>query len=401
MRPGIDKEVVEMAIKNENKTGPQAITRPTRSVGRRWLLKGLAATGAVAGIGPWVVRDARSSSGEIALLMRAYHLPKIFLDRFEKQTGIKVRFTSFGSDAELLAKVKATKGLGFDLVSPASPSAKHWEPLNLLQAFDMKKVPLDRVEPALLKVSTDNWMRGGDNYHLPYLWSTEALAWRTDKWTSKNGDLSYGDLWRPEMKGNVMGSAGSMMIGIGLFLDATGKLPSKRLLDTYKNEATMRKIWSEILKFAVERKSWVRLFWKDADSQTSGFMHNSVVLGQTWAGPPIRLKTGGKPVTYMAPKEGALSWIDGLSIPAGAKNIPQIYEFLKFAYQPSSGGLLGTNTGYNPVSKGASQYLTPATKQSVADAFPKDALDKLWWIPPEPIWYAAALAEFRDKFVAA
>jgi spermidine/putrescine transport system substrate-binding protein len=113
------------------------------------------------------------------------------------------------------------------------------------------------------------------------------------------------------------------------------------------------------------------------------------------------LKTGGKPVTYMAPKEGALSWIDGLSIPAGAKNIPQIYEFLKFAYQPSSGGLLGTNTGYNPVSKGASQYLTPATKQSVADAFPKDALDKLWWIPPEPIWYAAALAEFRDKFVAA
>jgi len=369
---------------------------------RRWFLKSVAAGAAVAGTGPWVVRDAFSSSGEIALLMRSYYLPKIFLDRFEKHTGIKVKYTPFDSDSELLTKIKATKGLGFDLVSPALPSALLWEPLNILQPFDMKKAPVDSIEPALLNQCVEHWTWGSHVYHLPFLWSTEGLAWRTDKWPGVgHGNISYGDLWRPEVKGNIMGRPYSMMLGIGLYLDKTGKLPSNRLLDTFKNEATMRKIWGEIVKFAIARKPWVRQFWKDADSQVSGFMHNGVVLGQTWAGPSIRLKTQGKPITYVAPAEGALSWIDGLAMPAGAKNVPQIYEFLKFTYQASSGGLLASNTGYNPVSKGSDRFLTPATKKSFAEAYPTGALKNVWWMPPEPAWYVAAHAEFRDKFVTA
>ena len=33
--------------------------------------------------------------------------------------------------------------------------------------------------------------------------------------------------------------------------------------------------------------------------------------------------------------------------------------------------------------------------------FPDDALEKLWWWPAEPEWYAAARAEFRDLFLSA
>src|SRR3546814_6561281 len=77
------------------------------------------------------------------------------------------------------------------------------------------------------------------------------LAWRTDKWSRDYADLSYGDLWLPELKGKVMGRAHSMMAGIGLYLDHAGKVPSNRMLDAYKDEENMRRIWEEITKFAV------------------------------------------------------------------------------------------------------------------------------------------------------
>ncbi len=390
-----------MKYKKRVPAGPVATLLAARRLSRRHLLRYAAAAGSLVGAGPWLIGDAFSSSGEIALLMRSDYLPKLFVSRFEKRTGIKVVHTPYGSDAELVNKVRATKGRGFDLLSAPSLSARQWEPLKLLQPFDMKKVPASSIDDEMLKRSTDHWTWDGGIYHLPYLWGTEALAWRTDKWSSDFDRLSFGDLWLPEMKGSVMGRPSTMLVGIGLYLDGTGKVPSNRMLDTYKNEATMRKIWSEITKFAVERKAWLRQFWTDANSQVEGFMQNGVVLGQTWSGPALRMKTEGKPVTYMAPKEGALSWVDGLAIPAGARNFNQIYEFLKYVYQPGAGGLLASQTGYNAVGKNASRYLTAAAKKNFAEAYPGDALDKLWWWPPEPAWYAAARGEFRDKYVTA
>src|SRR3546814_3996676 len=50
-----------------------------------------------------------------------------------------------------------------------------------------------------------DWSSDVCSSDLPYHWGTEALAWRTDKWEGSYADLSYGDLWTPEMKGKVMG----------------------------------------------------------------------------------------------------------------------------------------------------------------------------------------------------
>jgi spermidine/putrescine transport system substrate-binding protein len=220
--------------------------------------------------------------------------------------------------------MKATKGRGFDIVSPTLNRRPQWEPLGLLQPWDMDRVPTDKVVAGLLKGSTDEWAWDGGIYHLPYIWGTEAMSWRTDMFTREYADLSYGDLWLDEMKGKVQGRPHSMMAGIGLYLDRIGELPSNRMIDAYTDEDNMRRIWTEITKFAVEHKPWIRQFWNDHNTQKSGFMQNGCVIGQTWDGPAIELKKEGKPVTYMAPQEGAFTWLDGLSIPVGAKNTDAI-----------------------------------------------------------------------------
>ena len=383
-------------------TNSEKTHRAVRDFSRRTLLKQAAAGGAIAAVAPAIVsRESLASSGELKVMNWSDYLPKSFLEGFEKKTGIKIKHTPYGSNEELLNKMRATKGRGFDLVGPTVDRAGEWKPLGLLQPFDMNKIDTSKVVPGLLKGSTDGWTWDGGNHHLPYHWGTEALAWRTDKWSQDYADLSYGDLWMPEMKGKVMGRPHSMMLGIGLYLDSSGKLPSNRMLDAYKDEATMRKIWDEITKFAVEHKPWLKQFWNDADAQINGFMQNDVVLGQTWDGPPLRLKKEGKPVTYMAPQEGALTWLDGLSMPIGATNIDEIYEYINYVYDAEVNGLIANETGYNPVAIGAENHLSPESKKAFSEAYPGDALDRLWWWPPSEPWYTEIRAEYRDKFVAA
>ena len=117
-------------------------------------------------------------------------------------------------------------------------------------------------------------------------------------------------------------------------MDATGKLPSNRMMDTFADPDTMKRIWTELTKFAIDHRPWVKQFWDSADNTKSGFLENEVWLGQTWDGPALSLKKSGQPVTYMAPKEGAIAWLDGLALVKGAKNIEQVYALLDYIYTP-------------------------------------------------------------------
>jgi spermidine/putrescine transport system substrate-binding protein len=369
---------------------------------RRTMLRNAAAAGAVLAAGPWLTKTPFASSGELNVFTWSDYMPDAHIKGFTDKTGIKISFTGYGSNEDLLAKIQATKGRGFDLISPTVDRVNQWKPLGVLQPFDMNRVPTKHIVPSLLKGSADIWTWDGGQYHLPWTWGTEMLAWRTDKWSRDYKDLSYGDLWLDELKGKVMGRPHSMMAGIGLYLDRSGQLPSNRMHDAYKDEASMRKIWEGITKFAIDHKSHIKQFWNDADAQINGFMQNDVVLGQCWDGPPARLKKEGKPVTMAAPLEGAFTWLDGVAMPVGAQNIDQAYEFLNYMYEPEVGGKWANATGYNVVSIGADAYLDDASKKLFQDTYPEDTMNaRLWWWPPAEAWYPEIRNEYVDKFVAA
>lgn len=388
-----------MSKKTKSEVSSVLTQRAARDFTRRTLLKGAVATGSVAAMGPWFVRDAFSSSGEVNCIVWTNYLTEDFLKGFEKSTGIKVNVTPLGSNEELQNKMKASKGRGFDMITPTLDRREQWFDLKLTQPWDLSKIPnLSNVEPAFVSASKA-WTWGGGQHHLPHIWGTEAMSWRTDMWQTEYGKLSLGDLWLPEMKGKVQGRPHSMMAGIGRYLAGEGKLPPFE--NAYKDEENMRKIWTEITKFAVEHKPWVKQFWNDHDTQKTGFMQNGVVIGQTWDGPAIELMKDGKPVQYMAPKEGAFAWLDGMTMPIGAKNKEQTYALINAIYTVESAVDSAIKTGYNGVVKGYANHLDEKSKNAFNSAYPGDALSKLWWWPATTTWYASIRAEYRDKFVAA
>jgi spermidine/putrescine transport system substrate-binding protein len=390
-----------MTKKRDSVPSALATYRAAHAFTRRTLLKSTVAAGTVAALGPWFVQDARSSSGTLSILHWDDELPDPVIPDFEKKTGIKINKTPFSQNEEQINKLQATAGTGFDLCQPTRDRAPQFKDIGVLQPFDTKKLKLDNLLPAMLEGSTSVWTWDSKLYHVPHCWGSEAIAWRTDQAKLDYKTLSYGTLWDDEFKGKVQGRPHSLLLGIGLWWDRIGKLPSNRMLDAFKDEATMKKIYDEILKFAVSKKPWIKQFWDSADNTKSGFMENGVVIGQTWDGPALSLKKQGRPVSYMAPQEGAIAWLDGWALTTGAKNVAQAYEWINYLHTPEVSAKVADGSGYNPVAKGADVLLSDVAKKNFTEAFPDDATTKLWHRPPEPSWFAELRTQYAEKFKAA
>lgn len=375
------------------------------SRGRRWLLKRLGATavGACLPAAPWIMRSARSQSRQLHIMFWSDRLPESFRKAFERETGLSIVHTPYGSNEELLSRLRATRGRQFDVVGPLSYLTGSWKDVDLLQPLDVQRLPMAKLDARML-AACEGFAWDGRPRLIPFLSGTEGISWRTDR-VAKDfnaqtyGEVALGDIWQAEFKGGVMGRPHSLMAGIGRQLASEGKLPPFE--DSYRDLDTMQSIWSKIVDVAIARKPWIRQFWDSAEAQVDGFSRNGAVIGQTWDGPVLRLIRDGAPLRFVVPKEGAFSWVDGMAIPIGAQNIDGAYAFMQFALRPDMNALLASRTGYWPVVTGAAARLDKVHGRVLAQAFPKGSRDNLWLWPAMPSWYERARGQYIDRFITA
>src|SRR5262249_31890649 len=86
--------------------------------GRRTLLKGALAAGVTASVGPWFIRNALAPSGELPWFTWDDYEPKPFVEQFTKDTGIKLNMQIFTGNEDAINKMRASRGQGYDLVTP-------------------------------------------------------------------------------------------------------------------------------------------------------------------------------------------------------------------------------------------------------------------------------------------
>lgn len=374
---------------------------------RRTFIKKTTAAGAAvfatASMGPWFIKDALSSSGKLNLFTWPdYSKPEV-IQAFEKSTGIKVKLTNYSSNQECMNKLRASHAKGFDIAQPSLTEYELHMDFELYREIDENKIPnLNNLETAFYEKSkTLGGVIKGKRVGLPYDWGTEAMAFNTDKLSFKYGELSYGTMWEPEFKAKTTCRPHSVFIGAGLYLDAIGEVPSNRMYDTYESEEKMKKIYDRILAFLISKKKNIKMFWNNAQDHQLAFLQNGCLIGQTWDGPILTMKKKGKPLSFLAPKEGAMTWVDSMGIVKNAKNLEQAYAFINWAYTPEAGAVMAKSTGYNSVVKGVADLLDEKTKRGFAQAYPEDALENLWWYVSEPSWFVPARTVYRDRFQAA
>ncbi|MBO6901453.1 MAG: extracellular solute-binding protein [Rhizobiaceae bacterium] len=369
---------------------------------RRRLLKGAAATAGLTLAAPFVSKTfAQGSSGSVNIFAWAGYLNDEILGAFEKSTGIKANFTPYGTNDELLNQLRANNGAGFDIIWPTVDRVPNYVEFGLVQPIDESKVEVDRCLPSAWTNSANlGAVVDGKRYQVPADWGTEALAFDRNNQPLEYGSASYGDIWKPESAGKATVRGHSSLVGLGLWLEAEGKLP-RPLLDAFKTPEAQTEIFDVIVAEAIARKGNVVQFWSNENEAQGAFRVNGATIGQTWDSTAAALGKEGLPIGFIAPKEGALAWMEGVAIPAGAANLDQAYAFINWFLTPEAGAMYSNATSINSTAVGAADMQSDQAKAFFANAYPGDALDKLWWWPVQESWYVAKRNEYQDKFLSA
>lgn len=374
---------------------------PQGSFGRRTALKAAAAVGLGVLGAPAIVRQARSSSGQLNFMGWAgYDFKAAFAD-FTATTGIKMNFIEQPEQDTFTAQAKLTKGQGqYDICEPTADHVANWLEQDLIQPWNEKNIGLDNVTPALLQGAAASLeVVNGKRYLTPSCWGTEAITFNTAEAPQKYGECSLSVLWDPKYEGKVTVRPHSGLAALGRWLDTQGKLPHP-FLESYKDEKVMRANWDVILQNAKQFKKNIGQFWKDENTAQGAFRANGCVVGQTWDSSAFQLKQDGVPVSYLSPKEGAFAWMQGMILLKDAKNVEQAEAFIRWLNTPKGASMWGLAFTANPCAKGSVELLSQAVKDQYNSAFPADALSKLWWWPSQPTWYLGVRNEYADKFQA-
>ena len=371
---------------------------------RRSFLKKSAVVGAAAATGPWIVSPkVLAASRQVKILAWVDYVQQNMIDGFEEQTGIKVNLTTFGSNDEAEQKTKASGGKGWDVIFPSVTNRANYEDANApngiwLAPIDEKRANLGNVIPSFLRDSIQlGAVYRGKRYLIPFDWGTEGITYNSSSLSLEDEEISYGDLWRPEVKGKVAFRQKSVIMGTGLYLDSIGVVKSNRMLDVYKSEEDARRAWSGITDWIIERKDWFGAFWNNATEATSAFKDAGAVIGQTWDTTGLLLNQEDSAYKYRAPKEGIITWLDSVGLLAGAENVDEGYEFINYILDPKVGGTFSNNTGYNSAMVGASDHTSETFKRQFQEVYRPDVLNNMWWWQADTPWFAPMRQEFVEK----
>ena len=132
-----------------------------------------------AGFAALAATTASAQDNKLRLLTWADYVPADVVAQFKKETGIDVEVT-LSNNEEMISKLRATGGAGFDLAQPsqdriAGPQAE----FGIYKPMDLGKIKTELFIPSMLDATKKNTTLAGKVYGLPHIWGTDGLVVNT------------------------------------------------------------------------------------------------------------------------------------------------------------------------------------------------------------------------------
>jgi len=333
-----------------------------------------------------------ATAEELRLLTWSGYAPDDVVAMFEKETGIKVEIT-YSNNEEMISKLRATGGSGFDLAQPSQDRiASAQLDYEIYKPLDLSKVKSDQFIGSMLEATKKNTTVDGKAYGVPHIWGTSGLIVNTKAAASVK---DYTDLCDPAYAGKVSYRLKRPTL-IG-FAFALGMDPFAAYGDTAKYEDILGKVEEKLISC----KSNVKTYWTGGDALINLVRSGEVVAAMAWDGGGWKLNKDNADINFVAPKSGALGWVDTFAMPAKAENEDAAYKWINFVMQPKIAGMITNSSSYWTAAKGADQYVDEAARKQFSASFPQEAIDNIKWYPPVPAGLEDLEGKVLDRVKAA
>jgi putrescine transport system substrate-binding protein len=304
------------------------------------------------------------------------YLAQDTISNFEKQTGIKVDVSNYGSNEELEAKLSSGHS-GYDVVVPSAPFLERQIKAGLYRTLDKSKLPnLKNMDPDMQRRLAQH---DPQNAHaLLYMWGTGGVGYNVDKVKAAmpNAPLDSWDMiFKPDVVKNfkscgitVVDSASEMyaMVLIALGKDANSQKPEDLAAAT---EALMR------------LRPFVR--YVDTQRMISDLANGEVCLAVGYSGDILQAarraqeNQTGQNVAYSIPKEGTIMWFDNLAIPKDAPHPDNAHRFINYMLQPEVIAAVTNLVHYPNANSAARQFVSKEILQNPSIYPPPEVMAKL------------------------
>ena len=294
----------------------------------------------------------KTKKEQINVLNWSSYIPDEIILDFEKETGIKVNYSTYSSNEELLAKVSNAKKGTYDLIFPSDYMIKIMINKNMLENIDKTKLKnYSNLNEKYLNQPYDK----GNKYSLPFLAASTIIS--INREFIKDEITSYNDLLNTKYKNEVVLIDDERII-IGMALLANGF----DMNSVEKNELEIAKEW--LLKLKDNIKAY------DSDSPKSFLISKEASIAVLWNAEATIANWENKNIENVYPKEGVALSIDNFAIPKDAQNQEIVYKFIDYILEPTVMKKIIESYPYKNVNKETDKILSNKYKNNIASNIP-------------------------------
>jgi spermidine/putrescine transport system substrate-binding protein len=265
------------------------------------------------------------------------HFHQQYIDKY----GCASNFSFWADEEEAFAKMRA--GFSPDVTAPCTYKLRQWYDAGLLGNIDTSLLSnWGDVLPSLKNL--DDSTIDDNLIFVPMDWGQTSVTFRTDLAPeyADEENHSWGILWDPKYAGRLS-MIDSLIDGVAVAGIYAGLENPYDLSDPAEMELV-----ANLLR---EQLPLLRYYAQSMTDVEQSLASGELVAAATWNSTIVALRGQGLPVDFMKPKEGAMTWVCGLSRSTmndghGDDMIMKAHEIIDSYLSPEAGAFEIVSYGY-------------------------------------------------------
>lgn len=346
---------------------------------RRSFMKTLASLGLTVISLPLISRNAEAKSSMKCLSWTNYHVPELH-PQYKKKYGESPPVTYMTDDEDAFQKMRA--GFEVDTVHPNTTSVGRFRDAGLIKPIEVSH--LKNWQDVFEEIKNVKGVKfDGKIFIVPVSFGNSSIIYRTDLVDSKwHNNHSWRILWDSKYKGRLACSnAPDDLI-----------IPAALVAGVNDPFSMTDKELEEVKKLLQDQRENLRYYWDNFTDMEQAMASGELVASVGWNTSVTTLKRQGVPVSYMTPKEGILTWLDGVCwTKASQAPASEVYDFMDAWLSPEAGKYLIESIGYGHTNHRSFEV---ADKNRLAELDMLDPVKNL----QKGIFFEALNPQLREKY---